>query len=242
MALFDLQPVVLSNDERIFPNASIKEVVELMLKREKRKLENISVEREMLHFLLAPLGNIFVDFINFIEPIDNAKFFHEDPLKQGLPNYSSIVKKPMDLCSIRENAKKGGYKNETEMKIDLDLIFDNCEVYNDTNEGVLLYSREIQKKMNDAYDDLLQHLKFRKSWYDELDMYEEDMAPGMASILHAGMGSDNFEMNDDMEEEGHVGGSLNLPAWFSRRRKKSSRWRRRECIAKTKKRWIAKDG
>ncbi|GMR47529.1 hypothetical protein PMAYCL1PPCAC_17724, partial [Pristionchus mayeri] len=181
-------------------------LVELVQKREKNKLENMRLERQMIPSLLAPLENILVEFINSLRPIDTAKFFHDDPVRQGLVNYLSIVKKPMDLCTMRKNAEKGAYENETEMKKHIDLIFKNCEVYNAANEGVLLYSRDTQRKMNKAYDDLVQYLKFRKSWYDELNLGEEPMKK---------------EVKKELKEEGKETPTPRLREETNRRKRKA---------------------
>lgn len=141
-------------------------LVELMHKREKNYLETIMLEKKMVPALLKPIEDVLVDFINSLIPIDDFKFFREDPLKQGLLHYSTIVKKPMDLGTMRRNAQKGVYKNEAEMKEHLDLIFKNCTLFNKSNDGVLEYARDRQQKMNQAYADLVDYLKYMRSWVD----------------------------------------------------------------------------
>jgi hypothetical protein len=46
------------------------------------------------------------------------------------PDYHSIIKKPMDLGTMKYKLNQMEYRNNSEFLADANLIFDNCEMYN----------------------------------------------------------------------------------------------------------------
>lgn len=48
----------------------------------------------------------------------------------GLTDYPEIIKKPMDLKTVRKNLSKGKYKRFEDFFRDIQLIWDNCKTYN----------------------------------------------------------------------------------------------------------------
>ncbi|GMS85083.1 hypothetical protein PENTCL1PPCAC_7258, partial [Pristionchus entomophagus] len=157
--------------ERIVEKAP--SLVGLVQERGKKNLESVIVEHKITASLLTPLDDHLIKFIRSISRMDNLNFFRDDPMTQSLVNYNSIVKKPMYLSLMRKNAEKGLYKTEGEMKEHLDLIFNNCQLYNRRNEGVLIYAKEKQKMMNQAYSDLVEHLKYTRKPMDEMNLIGE---------------------------------------------------------------------
>ena len=61
---------------------------------------------------------------------DLAGAFSEPVTDAVAPEYSTIIKFPMDLRTLRRTAQRGGYKSVDEFESDLKLIFDNCREYN----------------------------------------------------------------------------------------------------------------
>lgn len=49
----------------------------------------------------------------------------------GLYDYPVIIKKPMDLSTCKLNLKQGQYKTVEDCLADLQLIWENCKLYND---------------------------------------------------------------------------------------------------------------
>lgn len=48
----------------------------------------------------------------------------------GLTDYLDIIKKPMDLGKVNEKITDGSYKTVEECLDDIQLIWDNCKLYN----------------------------------------------------------------------------------------------------------------
>lgn len=53
-----------------------------------------------------------------------------DPVALNIPTYHNIIKKPMDLSTIRTKLQTGQYENSREMENDVRLMFRNCYKFN----------------------------------------------------------------------------------------------------------------
>ena len=53
-----------------------------------------------------------------------------DPVALNIPDYFTIIKKPMDLQTIRTKLKRGGYTTVDEYGADVRLVFRNAMEYN----------------------------------------------------------------------------------------------------------------
>lgn len=70
-----------------------------------------------------------------IESIDNDRYSEPflEPVdweKMGLLDYPQIVKNPMDLATCKEKLLSGRYATYEEVFGDIQLIWDNCKLYN----------------------------------------------------------------------------------------------------------------
>ena len=70
--------------------------------------------------------------LNDIEEDPKSYEFREPvPWKElGLTDYPEIIKKPMDLRTVRKNLGKGKHKRYEDFFRDVQLIWDNCKTYN----------------------------------------------------------------------------------------------------------------
>jgi hypothetical protein len=62
-----------------------------------------------------------------------------------LRDYYVIVKKPMDLGSVRDRLEKGLYRNAMEFSADVRLIFTNCYKYNPPDHDVVGMCKKLQQ-------------------------------------------------------------------------------------------------
>ena len=79
--------------------------------------------------------------LEFRQPVDvegerNLGFLNSIGL--GLSDYFDIVKNPMDLGTVKKNLKNNKYKLVEEVLADIQLIWDNCKMYN--AEGSVNYT------------------------------------------------------------------------------------------------------
>ncbi|GMT23381.1 hypothetical protein PFISCL1PPCAC_14678 [Pristionchus fissidentatus] len=168
-------------------------LVDLFKKREHIYLEQVAATRAITMAAFQPLDDTFVQFINSLYACDTLKFFHTDPMQQGLTDYNSKIKKPMDLTTMRNNAKKGMYKNEKELKEHIDLIFTNCDTYNKLNAEVRQYGAEVKEKMSKAFHDMVDYLKFVNSWSKEFGICGEESV-GKMEVTEKEEPMDEIEM------------------------------------------------
>ncbi len=54
----------------------------------------------------------------------------------GLHDYPTIVRYPMDFGTIKKKILYNGYNNEAEFQGDMNLVFDNCILYNGTGRDI----------------------------------------------------------------------------------------------------------
>lgn len=77
-----------------------------------------------------------------------------EPVIVSFPNlsdYFNIIKKPMDLSTIRKTLDDGNYKTKTEFADDVKLIFDNCYEYNGKDSDVAKLARDLQNIFDELY-------------------------------------------------------------------------------------------
>lgn len=82
----------------------------------------------------------------------NQYFTHPvDPVALNIPTYFQIIKKPMDLGTVRQKLDGGMYEKAKDFEEDVRLIFKNCFKFNP--EGDYVYSRgqELEKLFNQEW-------------------------------------------------------------------------------------------
>ena len=67
-----------------------------------------------------------------------------DPDALGIPDYFLIVKKPMDLSTIKNNLTQGKYVDPWEYVDDVWLMFDNAWLYNRKTSRVYRYCTKVK--------------------------------------------------------------------------------------------------
>lgn len=54
----------------------------------------------------------------------------------AIPDYNNIIKKPMDFGTIKKKLQFNLYSSPYEFKEDVDLVFNNCLLYNGVNSYI----------------------------------------------------------------------------------------------------------
>uniref|UniRef100_A0A4X2JWR3 Bromodomain testis-specific protein n=1 Tax=Vombatus ursinus TaxID=29139 RepID=A0A4X2JWR3_VOMUR len=73
----------------------------------------------------------------FQQPVDAAKL--------KLPDYYSIIKKPMDLSTIKKRLEHKYYVKSSECIDDLKTMFTNCYLYNKPGDDIVLMAQALEK-------------------------------------------------------------------------------------------------
>ncbi|GMH70233.1 hypothetical protein TrST_g12427 [Triparma strigata] len=81
-----------------------------------------------------------------------------DPVELGLPDYFEVIKKPMDLGTVKKNVETLVYHDIESFKENCHLAFDNALNYNANGSSVYNMAAEIKKHFNREYDKVLRDL------------------------------------------------------------------------------------
>ena len=73
----------------------------------------------------------------FLEPVEWKEL--------GLLDYLTIVKKPMDFQTIKENLNSGAYPTYDAFFADIQLIWDNCKTYNMAGSEIYKICERMEK-------------------------------------------------------------------------------------------------
>ena len=99
------------------------EITEEETKKLEKAIETLSKEKDAYDFL-AP-----VDYMGL-----------------GLPDYPKIIKKPMDLGTVKDNLLKGEYNTIREFMEDITLIWQNCRTFNMQGSEIVKMANRLEKK------------------------------------------------------------------------------------------------
>ncbi|XP_041672775.1 bromodomain-containing protein 4 isoform X2 [Cheilinus undulatus] len=68
-----------------------------------------------------------------------------DAIKLNLPDYYTIIKKPMDLGTIKKRLENSYYRNAQECIEDFNQMFSNCYIYNKPGDDIVLMAETLEK-------------------------------------------------------------------------------------------------
>lgn len=83
-----------------------------------------------------------------------------DPVMLNIPDYFDIVKKPMDLSTIRRKLDTGQYTDPWQYCDDVWLMFDNAWLYNRKTSRVYKYSSKLAEVFEGEIDGVMQSLGY----------------------------------------------------------------------------------
>lgn len=83
-----------------------------------------------------------------------AHFKHPvDPVAANMPNYFAVVKRPMDLMTIRGKMERGEYSRSEEFLADIRQIFQNCYEYWTNEDSVFKDCEKLEKYFGEQWQD-----------------------------------------------------------------------------------------
>jgi len=77
----------------------------------------------------------------------------------GLFDYPTIIKKPMDLGTIKRNIAARKYKSIPDAAEDIRLVWTNCMTYNQDGSDFFLLAKNLSKKFEEKYSKLVNDLQ-----------------------------------------------------------------------------------
>ncbi|XP_058809499.1 homeotic protein female sterile isoform X3 [Phymastichus coffea] len=109
----------------------------------------------------------------------------------GLHDYHDIIKKPMDLGTVKQKMDKREYNSASEFAADVRLIFTNCYKYNPPDHDVVAMA----KKLQDVFE--MRYAKIP----DDLPMGSLAVLKGSDSDVSSSVSEDSSESDDSEEAE-----------------------------------------
>ncbi|KAL1129804.1 hypothetical protein AAG570_012748, partial [Ranatra chinensis] len=103
---------------------------ELVRKREKLKKELVKVKSLCLEVELCPLVSFLRRLVDLLRSRDTGEIFIEPVDQTEVPDYSDVVKHPMDLSTMRHKVDTFQYNSLAEFQADFYLMISNCLAYN----------------------------------------------------------------------------------------------------------------
>lgn len=84
--------------------------------------------------------------LSILWKMKDASLFHKpvDPIELQIPDYPTIIKNPMDFGTIKRKLNNGFYVNFREFDDDVNLVFNNCIIYNGVSNISLFFSFRIK--------------------------------------------------------------------------------------------------
>jgi bromodomain-containing factor 1 len=74
-----------------------------------------------------------------------------DPVALNIPNYFTVIKKPMDLQTVRNKLKEGSYGSANDFEKDVKQIFINCYKFNPAGNHVNILGHQFEEVFNLAW-------------------------------------------------------------------------------------------
>ncbi|XP_029402596.1 bromodomain-containing protein 8-like, partial [Mus pahari] len=103
----------------------------------------------------APLVNILYNSSQLF----SSPFLKPVSEKQA-PGYKDVVKRPMDLTTLKRNLSKGHIHTMAEFQRDLMLMFQNAVMYNDSDHHIYHMAVEMQREV-------LEQIQVLSTWLDK---------------------------------------------------------------------------
>ena len=111
-----------------------------------------------------------------------------DPVALNIPTYHSIIKKPMDLGTMKAKLDHGEYENAKEFEADARQMFQNCYRFNPPSDPINIAGHELEK----AFD---------SEWAKKRDWIEANTPSSGPQSVGSSEPEDSDEEDEEEEEE-----------------------------------------
>ena len=133
---------------------NFREIYDLLEKEEERKKITLNINHDLLFY--DNWERQAKKLMNLLWKIKESELFHKpvDPIELGIPDYFSIIKKPMDFSTIKKKLNNLVYTNFKEFVDDIELTFKNCYLYNGEKTPVGLMCTAVKDEYNKLFNQL----------------------------------------------------------------------------------------
>ena len=114
-----------------------------------------------------------------------------DPVALNIPTYHSIIKKPMDLGTMKAKLDHGEYENAKEFEADARQMFQNCYRFNPPSDPINIAGHELEK----AFD---------SEWAKKRDWIEANTPSSGPQSVGSSEPEDSDEEDEEEDEEEEI--------------------------------------
>ncbi|KAJ5605680.1 Bromodomain [Penicillium lagena] len=98
-----------------------------------------------------------------------------DPVALNIPNYHSVIKKPMDLSTVQNKLRSGQYENAKEFEIDIRQMLKNCFRFNMAGDIIYAAGQRLEEVFNWKWSHKASYLESHEPHhYQHSDSSDED--------------------------------------------------------------------
>jgi ankyrin repeat protein len=129
-------------------------IYDLLEKEDERKKAISNVNHDLLFY--DNWEKQAKKLMNSLWKIKESELFHKpvDPIELGIPDYFTVIKKPMDFSTIKRKLNSLIYTNFKEFVEDIELTFKNCYLYNGERTPVGLMCSVVKNEYNKLFNQL----------------------------------------------------------------------------------------
>ena len=117
-----------------------------------------------------------------------------DPVALNIPTYHSIIKKPMDLQTMRTKLNQGEYENAKDFEADTRLIFSNCYKFNPPGDVINSAGHEMEKFFDAEWAK-------KREWLESNTPASGPPSPGSSAEAEESEDDDDDDEDDEEEDD-----------------------------------------
>ena len=154
---------------------------------QKPKKKKYQLELKFCDKVLAELFKPKYSYCNypFLTPVD--------PVALNIPTYHSIIKKPMDLSTIRTKLDQGQYENAKEFEADVRLVFQNCYKFNRPGDLIDTAGHQLETVFNTEFGK-------KRDFIEQNTPGSGPQSPGSSEAEESDEEDEEDEEEDDQEQ------------------------------------------
>ncbi|KAJ3565446.1 hypothetical protein NP233_g7624 [Leucocoprinus birnbaumii] len=130
---------------------SLRALTELCRKREARKYRQAEIIYDVVAKVFFGHEDAMRRVLERIYSMDKQEFFKNPVVKQAVPDYYDIVKKPMCWMMIEAKLDRHEYWDVQAFKDDVDLVINNALLYNKSDSAVYRAATRLKKNIPSTY-------------------------------------------------------------------------------------------
>ncbi|KAI9095222.1 hypothetical protein DFS34DRAFT_627114 [Phlyctochytrium arcticum] len=132
----------------------VRLLAELVRKREKEKLKQLQAGISFCEYVFYPVTRYIRPVFDRIRSWDEKAYFAEPVTDELAPDYSTFVKTPMDFRTMAQKLEVHAYKDFNSFKTDVELIWQNCKLYNKPDTPYWKFAHKLEKKAEPVLEEL----------------------------------------------------------------------------------------